>query len=160
MPLLRLASLLALLSLPALACDEAACANAIEAAPGFTRVIDGDTIEIQGEIVRLIGIDAFEAGDAPWGTHATHALEAMIAARAVKCLWLERDRYGRLLGECLAANRNGTWPEKSLNARMVLAGMAVVYPRPPFAYAGEMVRAMNAKDGFWSGIALPADARR
>ncbi len=64
-----------------------------------TRVVDGDTVELgNGEIVRLVGIDAPETGVCGHG-RATDRLARLVLGRAVRLPRPEegRDRYGRLL---------------------------------------------------------------
>ncbi len=83
---------------------------------GPARVVDGDTLEIQGERIRLHGIDAPESrqqcfiGGKPWqcGKDATDALADKIARRAVTCEDLGRDRYKRIIARCaVAGGRRG-----------------------------------------------------
>ncbi len=69
---------------------------------GKPRIIDGDTIEIAGQRIRLYGIDAPEsnqtcvADDKRWpcGTNATLALSGLISTNWVACQERDRDRYG------------------------------------------------------------------
>lgn len=70
----------------------AACAESVAPLTGRAAVIDGDTIEIAGKRIRMVGIDAPESGQScadeagnPWrcGTLAARALDD--ADRAV---WL------------------------------------------------------------------------
>lgn len=64
-----------------------------------TRVVDGDTIEIQGGTrVRLIGIDTPEVGDC-YAAEATNYLRSLIDGKTVVLEKdvSETDRYGRLL---------------------------------------------------------------
>ena len=81
---------------------------------GRASVIDGDTIEIRGERIRLNGIDAPEswqrcddkAGqEYRCGKVAAEALDRFLAqARPTRCEFIERDRYGRFVGDCYRAD--------------------------------------------------------
>ena len=69
-------------------------------APAPLGVIDGDTIVIADQLVRLHGIDAPELDQTSWwrgqqiacGTMSLAALEALIAGVKVRCKAVERDR--------------------------------------------------------------------
>ena len=92
---------------------------------GPARVIDGDTIEIQGAIVRLFGIDAAETGQrcvtskrefVRPGDTASDRLEALIK-EGVTCKGDEFDAFGRLIGMCTTpsgTNINKTLVEEGL----------------------------------------------
>ena len=75
---------------------------------GKPRNIDGDTIEIAGQRIRLHGIDAPEAAQTciadkkVWacGTNATLALSGMIGTNWVACRVRGKDRYGRVVAVC------------------------------------------------------------
>ena len=92
------------------------------------RVIDGDTIDISGQRIRLHGIDTPEAKQTcqregvTWlcGAEATKTLKELIGSSDVSCTERDRDRYGRIVAVCQA---NGV----DLNAAMVLSGMALAY---------------------------------
>ena len=81
---------------------------------GPARVIDGDTLEIQGQRIRLHGIDAPESRQLchldgkPWqcGKDATNALADMIARRPVTCEDLGRDRYKHIIARCTVAGED------------------------------------------------------
>ena len=114
--------LLALLLVPA----PATATNAITGKP---RVIDGDTIEMAGERIRLHGIDAPEseqkctAGGKKWafGQEATFALARFIETHWVTCKGDKRDRYGRIIAVCFVVSND-------LNAMMVRDGWALALP--------------------------------
>src|SRR5437870_2781248 len=91
----------ALLSLPALAG---------EPLEGTASVIDGDTIEIHGQRIRLHGIDAPESRQectrsdgTTWrcGQQAALALSNRIGRSVVRCDARGRDRFGRVISVCL-----------------------------------------------------------
>lgn len=99
---------------------------------GRASVIDGDTIEIGGEHIRMVGIDAPESTQTckdengrAWrcGTFAARALDEMIAGKTVTCAIDPKDRqdkYGRVLGLCSAGGL-------SLSVEMARQGWAVAY---------------------------------
>lgn len=93
---------------------------------GSAVVVDGDTIEINGERVRLEGIDAPEVAQTcskvtgePWdcGLEASEVLRALISNKSVSCDRSGLDKYGRTLGICFA-------DADELNAAMVRTGYA------------------------------------
>ncbi len=85
---------------------------------GVASVIDGDTIEVHGQRIRLRGIDALESRQLcrldgkPWqcGKDAANALADKIARRSVTCEDLGRDRYDRMIARCTVAGDDlGEW---------------------------------------------------
>lgn len=83
-------------------------------AEGVAVINDGDSITLQGERIRLRGIDAPEYAqtcrkdgeDYPCGRRSREALSKMVAGKPVSCTGWERDKYDRLLGECTASGVN------------------------------------------------------
>jgi hypothetical protein len=77
--------------------------TASNAITGQPRIIDGDTIEVAGERIRLHGIDAPESKQTcewpgktiPCGRLATLALMDLTAGAKITCKTREKDRYGR-----------------------------------------------------------------
>ncbi len=92
---------------------------------GPAKVIDGDTIEISGQWIRLHGIDAPEGRQTcgrdtvTWlcGAEATRALRRFIDGRRATCQEHDVDRYGRI-AFCHAGGQD-------LNGRLVAEGMAL-----------------------------------
>jgi endonuclease YncB( thermonuclease family) len=121
---------------------------------GRARVIDGDTIEIAGERIRLFGIDAPESRqqcrtgsgrDYPCGRTATRALTAAVRGSAVSCTPVDHDRYDRDVAICSAGGRD-------LGDVMVRSGNAVDYARHSQGrYAAAQREARTAKRGMWAG---------
>lgn len=119
---------------------------------GPARVIDGDTIDIQGSRVRLFGIDAPEsaqrckdARNAEWacGRSATHALENLTAGQPVTCRGESHDEYGRLLGVC-------TTPNSEINAFLVRQGLAWAFVKYSDAYVTVEAEAKTARRGVFA----------
>ncbi len=80
-------------------------------AAGAALVIDGDTLGIHGQRIRLHGIDAPESRQLcrldgkPWqcGKDAANALAERIARRPLRCEDLSPDRYKRIIARCAVA---------------------------------------------------------
>ena len=131
---------------------------------GLMRIRDADTIECRDlGPVRLIGIDAPEGDQEPFGTAATAGLAALVPAGATLQLESDaeaRDRYRRMLAY--------VWLEGSmLNWLLVRQGWAVAYRYAPNVRYAEQFsaaeqRARDQRRGLWlvDGFACrPADHR-
>ncbi len=119
---------------------------------GVASVIDGDTIEVHGQRIRLHGIDAPESRQIcrldgkPWqcGKDAANALADKITRRPVTCEDLGRDRYKRIIGRCTVAGEDmGAW--------IVSHGLALAYRRYSLDYVDEEAEAQAARRGIWAG---------
>ena len=119
---------------------------------GVAAVIDGDTIEVHSQRIRLHGIDAPESRQLcrrdgkPWqcGKDAANALADKIARRLVTCEDLGRDRYERIIAKCAAAGEDiGRW--------MVSEGLALAYRRYSRDYVDQEAEAQAARRGIWAG---------
>ena len=121
-------------------------------------VVDGDTLEINGERVRLEGIDAPEAAQTcnkangeTWtcGLEASEVLRALISSKSVSCDRIGLDKYGRTLGLCFA-------DADELNAAMVRTGYAWAFIKYSEAYVAVEKEAQTKRAGVWQGPAMPA----
>lgn len=113
---------------------------------GAARLVDGDSLFVGRDEVRLQGIDAPEGRQMctlqgkPWacGNASRDALARLIGKDVVICNIKDRDQHGRLLSFCTAGGRD-------LNRTMVESGMAVSYG----SYRREEADARTAKRGLW-----------
>ncbi len=119
--------------------------------PGWA--IDGDTIIVAGERVRLHGLDAPELDQTFWcrgqqlacGAMALAALEALTAGVKLRCEIVERDRYGRHIAKCYSPNGI------DIGRRLVSAGWALAYRRYSMDYVDAEEQARKARRGLWRG---------
>ncbi len=128
---------------------------------GQARVVDGDTLVIAGEKLRLHGIDAPELDQpcalngAVWacGDWARDELAARVRGREVTCEAQARDRYKRLLVTCRVG-------QTDLAQSLVRDGVAFAYRRYSTAYVPDEAEARRAGRGLWAGeVALPESFR-
>lgn len=117
---------------------------------GAARVIDGDTLEIAGNSIRLADIDApplgyactmSQGGTAPCGQRAALYLKALIGLAPVTCIPSGRDSYTRDVARCSV---KGT----DLGAAMVKAGWALA--RFEDTYAPDQAEAKAKRAGLWA----------
>jgi endonuclease YncB( thermonuclease family) len=121
---------------------------------GTARVVDGDTLVIGGEHVRLSGIDAPELDQTcrrdgqNWacGDWARADLKQRLNGRTVACDGVDRDRYGRLLAIC---NLDGA----DIGRTLVRDGVAFAYRRYSADYIPEERIAASERRGLWAGTA-------
>lgn len=115
---------------------------------GRASVVDGDSLVIDDARIRLWGIDAPELdqtchrdGNAYMcGREAREALARLVGSRPVACAGREKDRYGRLIADCLVDARE-------LGRAQVAAGWAVSYGD----FEREEAAARAGGRGIWSG---------
>lgn len=128
--------------------------------PADIRVIDADTVDVDGVRWRLHGIDAPEARQScrAWGrtwdcgATATDALRSRAAG--MTCEGSGTDRYGRSIGVCSSGGDD-------LNAWLVSNGWALAYRRYSDDYADEEEEARSNGRGIHAGEHVaPWDWRR
>lgn len=102
------------------------CALTVPSIAAEVRVVDGDTLRLGDETIRILDIDApeagqkcKEAGSGTWacGTAAVTALTELVAGHDVDCVGDGIDEFGRRLAVCSADGQD-------IGAEMVRTGMA------------------------------------
>jgi endonuclease YncB( thermonuclease family) len=129
---------------------------------GVASVIDGDTIQIHGQRIRLFGIDAPESSQPcarstgeRWrcGQQASFALTNRIGRATVSCQPHDLDRYGRIVAVCFQESED-------LNRWMVANGWAVAFRRYSLDYVADEAAVRRSQANIWSGnFDMPWDWR-
>ena len=129
---------------------------------GIALIVDGDTITISGNKIRLSGIDTPEQNQTcrkagiTWrcGYEATETLRNWTYTKEVRCVGDTKDLYGRLIANCFVDGYN-------VNARLVYEGLALAYRKYSKQYVPEEDKARAAKRGMWAGeFVAPWDWRK
>jgi endonuclease YncB( thermonuclease family) len=125
---------------------------------GNAYVIDGDTLVISKQHVRLKGIDAPELDQTCGGPSSLsncgkisrQALQKLVSKTQLRCEKLGQDKYSRVLAICFAGQIN-------LNRVMVETGQAVAYGD----YHDAELLARRRKAGIWADrFETPQDWRK
>jgi len=127
--------------------------------PGFSqvRVVDGDTLELNGITYRLNGIDAPEFGQScqnpsgSWacGSEALKRLVELTNGAKVQCEVITRDPYDRIIATCSANGRD-------LGELLTQEGLAWAFVKFSDDYVDAQAKAQKKKIGIWSGNNQPA----
>lgn len=129
---------------------------------GPARVVDGDSLEVGGQSVRLFGIDAPEwtqvcrRDGADWaaGRAAAFWLRARAEGKTVRCVVEDEDgHYHRRVATCHLGRRD-------LNRAIVAAGWAVAYRRYSDRYVKVEQAARAGQRGIWRGECDPPEEWR
>ena len=115
------------------------------------RVVDGDTIHLNGEKIRFTGIDTPELKQTcikegfidPCGLTAKEILIEKIGDNIVKCISEGKDQYKRTLAECFVNN-------ESLSSYLVRSGYAFAYRRYSKKFIQDEDYARINTIGMWS----------
>ncbi|GAA0602909.1 thermonuclease family protein [Paenochrobactrum glaciei] len=125
---------------------------------GIATTIDGDTIILQQQRLRLKGIDAPEMKqtcridnqEQACGVSAKQALQQKTARQIIYCTSTARDKYKRFLANCYLG-------QTDLNQWLVEEGHAVSY----YDYPAQEHEARANKRGIWAGeFELPQEWRK
>ena len=127
------------------------------------RVLDGDSLMVDGREVRLHGIDAVELHQTchepdgrewPCGRLARAHLHKLVRGHSLTCRTIDEDRYGRVVARCI------TDAGMDIGERMVRDGWAVAYVRHSPAYVMAERDARDARRGIWAGRFTPPEEWR
>ena len=126
------------------------------------KVIDGDTIYLNGEKIRFSGIDTPEIKQTctknseiiKCGILAKELLIEIIANKKINCIREGKDRYKRTLAECFVN-------DLSLSSYLVKNGYAFAYRKYSKKYIDDEDYARINKKGIWIGkFDMPWNFRR
>jgi len=126
------------------------------------KVLDGDTIHLNGEKIRFTGIDTPELKQTCikegvidlCGVTAKEILVEKIGNNKVECISEGKDRYKRTLAECFINN-------ESLSSYLVRSGFAFAYRRYSKKFIIDENYAKTNKIGMWSmDFQYPWDYRK
>jgi endonuclease YncB( thermonuclease family) len=125
-----------------------------ETIAGPASVIDGDGLRVDGEAVRLFGIDAVEYNQTcvrdrdgvEWacGRESTAALRRAVDGQAVNCEIYDTDVDGRPVARCLLPDG------ADVGAEQVRAGWAVAYTNYSVRYVPDEAQARAEGAGIWN----------
>jgi endonuclease YncB( thermonuclease family) len=124
---------------------------------GVASIVDGDTLDIGEERVRLEGIDTPEPaqkclrGDGtswPCGAAATKRLRQLVGSVPVECKGSERDERNRLIATCFVAGRD-------LNSQLVREGLAWAFVKYSDTYVREEREARSERRGVFEADNTP-----
>lgn len=126
------------------------------------RVINGDTLQIQGHYFKLYGIDAPEANQTcadktgrsyNCGRQAALWLKGWIGDNPLECRIMQQDKKGNMVGTCSLG-------QYDLGAALVNAGWAVAYSKYTDIYIPYQAQAQMNGHGLWQGkFYMPWDWR-
>lgn len=115
------------------------------------RIIDGDTLDLDGVRYRLHGIDAPEAGqlcrtasrgDWPCGDLSIKNLSSFLVGKSVECEPREKDLYGRWIAICRADGAD-------VSKEMVASGFAWAFRKYSLDYVNVEDSARKSRKGIW-----------
>ncbi len=121
---------------------------------GQASIIDGDTLEIHGTVIRLWGIDAPESSQLchdehgqvyPCGATSAKDLDAFIAKRPVVCKPANQSRDEGIVAECSVDGID-------LSDWLVRNGSALDWPEhSEWRFSDAQLEAEHASRGIWKG---------
>jgi endonuclease YncB( thermonuclease family) len=135
-----------------------ALASAGGRAAAADQVIDGDTLVVEGQHMRLYGVDAFEPEQTcldrqgrpgHCGTAAKAALAELVQGEAIACTVVADEPTDGYVARC--TGRDGI----DLGGYLVRAGLALADPQAGKAYLADQAAAKASAVGAWGGTFSP-----
>lgn len=130
---------------------------------GSVRVVNGDTLMMDGHYIRLFAIDAPEADQTcankmgrayHCGRVAATWLRDWLMDNPVECHIMQQDKNGNMMGVCSLG-------QYDIGAALVNAGWAIAYTKYSDVYVPYQEQAMSRRDGLWQGkFYSPEDWRK
>ncbi|MDD4556039.1 MAG: thermonuclease family protein [Alphaproteobacteria bacterium] len=130
---------------------------------GFPKVINGDTIALNGRYFKLFGVDAPESNQTcadkqgrsyHCGKQAAAWLSSWITNNEIECRVMKKDARGNMVGICSLG-------QYDIGAALVNAGWAVADVSATDIYYSYEQQAQMNKTGLWQGrFYKPADWRK
>ncbi len=120
---------------------------------GQVKVLDGDSLEIGEQRIRLYGIDAPELyqkcktkNNQDWncGRESKAFLKEFIGTDSIECHEIEQDKYKRMVSICYKDDEN-------INEAMISSGMAIVYKKYSNDFIKAETKAKALRIGLWQG---------
>lgn len=129
---------------------------------GTVRVINANTLEMQGQYIRLHGVDALDLSQNcknkggrlwPCGRQSALALQQAIGGAPLRCEPMNRNYSGQIVAVCKKSGDD-------INAWMVARGWALADKSTSYDYLGAEQSAQSAGAGIWSSeFVKPAEWR-
>ncbi len=132
---------------------------------GIAKVVDGDSIKVDGNSVRLFELDApeykqtcFDASEIEYncGQMSRNFLVKLADQKQVTCYYEQKDIYNRFLGKCFIG-------KISINEEIVKNGMGIIYDYKASSQKMDDLEqeAKINKRGVWQGaFQLPKEYRK
>lgn len=125
-----------------------------------SKVIDGDTVVVRGQKIRLVGLDAPELKQKSLegiaiGKFSQRYLAKKILGKKVHVYYQEQDKYQRILGRIIL---NG----EDINRDLLFSGYAVTYWNQNLDYQKVSFQAKLQAKGIWAfkGFVMPSYYRK
>lgn len=136
--------------------------NLLPSIYGAVKVLNGDTIQLNGRLVRFYAIDAPESNQLcadkygssyHCGKKSARWLKKWLGKNTIECKVVEQNKKGHIVGIC-------NFGPYDIAAALVNAGWAVSYDKYATVYKPYEIQAQEAKRGLWQGrFYMPWDWR-